>query len=172
MKRSYKKGGTTRELKRALGRGEACAKCGLIMTSWTHGRDWKPTPNATHSLYWDECRACGHVQFYADTKVKIDKRDVGSDSTVITKMGRSNRTCTRCGLAMWRWIDKRQSVTWDECPQCGNRTASKPVPRDSKPTGPSYRQLRQTRISLEKADTVSFVGRARSPWPISKRGDD
>jgi hypothetical protein len=148
MKHAHKKGGITRELRRALGRGEACAKCGLVMTRWIHGSDWKPTPNATHALYWDQCRGCGHTVSYR--KVKIDNQlSQNRDMPTVTKLARSNRTCTRCGLAMWRWIDNRMRVTWAQC-QCGNRTRSVSLPRVEQVSGPSYRVLQKERISRER----------------------
>jgi len=45
------------------------------------------------------------------------------------------------------------------------------VPNPTKPTGPSYRHLQKKRLSQERADAVAFVGRARSPWPLVKKGD-
>jgi hypothetical protein len=179
MKRAFeKKGGTKRELKRAIGRGADCAQCRLPMTRFCHGKDWQPTPNTTVSLFWDECRSCGHVQFYdtdkdgSPVRVRIDNIDNKESESVsaVTKLGRSNRTCTRCGTPMSRWFDKRRSVTWDQCPQCKNRTRPVSVPNPTKLTGPSYRNLQKERLSQERADTVAFVERARSPWALVKKG--
>jgi len=176
MKSAFEeKGGTKRELKRALGRGADCAQCRLPMTRFCHGTDWQPTRNATVSLFWDECRSCGHVQFYdtdkdgSPVRVRIDNRESESVFTV-TKLGRSHHACTRCGTAMWRWIDNRQAVTWDQCPQCKNRTRAVKVVDPAKPTGPSYRHLQKKRLSQERADAVAFVERTRSPWPLFKKG--